>query len=455
MRIYNTLSREKEEFVPLEPKKVKMFVCGPTVYDYPHMGHGRVYVIFDTFAKYLKYKGYQVFYLQNITDIDDKIINRAKERNEDWEQLARKYEHIYYQDMENLGVNSVSLYARATYHIEEIVKQVKKLVELGYGYETSDGYYYNIDKFPEYGKLGHINPEELKAGARVEINEEKINPRDFVLWKKYKEGEPFWETKLGKGRPGWHIEDTAITEKYLGYQYDIHGGGKDLIFPHHDSEIAQMEAISKKDLVKYWMHAGFLMINGEKMSKSLGNYITIREAGEKWGWLTLRLYLLSSNYRTAMDFQFDEIERFKQVAGNINLTFEMLKEETSGNESGNEFEKYVKRFVEYMDDDFSNGRALQEYLAFGRALREAIDTNKLTNDAKERWGNKFVELSKVLGVWQDYTQAWDALKQIVEWRAELRKNKQYELADKIREKLEQSGVKLDDKGGKTRIYVEN
>src|SRR3989344_5285411 len=281
MRINNTLTKQKEEFVPRENKKVKMFVCGPTVYDYIHIGNARTFVFFDVVAKYLRHSGYQVQYIQNITDIDDKIITRAKEINEDPLVFAKKYEEIFLEDMKALKVTAVTdydQYARATDHIDEVVGQVKKLIEKGHAYLIEgDGYYFDLSTFPDYGKLSGRTVEMAEdAVSRVDENPDKRNRGDFTLWKFFKEGEPFWETKLGKGRPGWHIEDTAITEKYFGPQYDLHGAGQDLIFPHHEAEIAQQESASGiKPFVKYWMHSAFLVNKEKKMSKSLGNFMSL------------------------------------------------------------------------------------------------------------------------------------------------------------------------------------
>ena len=309
----NTLTKKTEELKPITEGKVNFFVCGPTVYDYPHLGHAKAYIQFDFIVKYLRYCGYEVNYIQNITDIDDKIINRAREKGVTWDQLAREFESIYIEDMKALGNSSVTKYARATDYINEIVKQVKVLMEKGFAYQISDGVYYEVAKFADYGKLsGRTELQAEDSVSRVDENKEKRGWNDFCLWKFNKEGEPFWETELGKGRPGWHIEDTAITETIFGPQYDIHGGGVDLIFPHHEAEIAQMEAASGlKPLVRYWLHIGFLNINSSKMSKSKGNFKTIREALEKYNFRILRFLFLGSHYRSAMDFTETILEQTK------------------------------------------------------------------------------------------------------------------------------------------------
>ncbi|MEK9171993.1 MAG: cysteine--tRNA ligase, partial [Patescibacteria group bacterium] len=311
IKLHNTLTGKLEEFKPIEPGAVKMFVCGPTVYDFSHIGHGKTYTQFDIIVRALRYVGYQVTYIVNITDIDDKIIKRASERKMEPNILAEEYETTYVEDMGVLNNTSVDKYARAHDYIPEIISQVERLVEKGLAYKISDGYYFDTKGFGDYGKLS--GRSTLKAGdsvSRIDENPEKKNPGDFCLWKFKKEGEPTWPASLGDGRPGWHIEDTAITETEFGPQYDIHGGAIDLIFPHHEAEIAQMESISgKKPLVKYWLHTGFLNIKSEKMSKSLGNFLTIREILEKGiSPLALRYYFLTAHYRSPMDFSWEGLK---------------------------------------------------------------------------------------------------------------------------------------------------
>ncbi len=308
IKIYNTLTRSKENFKPLNGNRIKLFVCGPTVYDYSHIGHARTYISFDVIARYLKYRGFSVFYLQNITDIDDKIINRAISTGKDPLDLAREFEAEYLKDMESLGVENVNLYARATEHIEEIKAQIETLLEAGFAYETDNGVYFDISKYPDFGKLSNRKIEDLNV-HRISPDSNKRNPEDFALWKK-KDKELVWNSPWGAGRPGWHIEDTAITEEYFGPQYDIHGGGLDLIFPHHEAEIAQMESASgKKPMVRYWMHTGFLNVKGEKMSKSLGNFITIKELIKKYPPEVFRFFVISTHYRSPIDFSHEILEQ--------------------------------------------------------------------------------------------------------------------------------------------------
>ncbi|MEK7537914.1 MAG: cysteine--tRNA ligase, partial [Patescibacteria group bacterium] len=306
LKIYNTLSGKKDLFKPIKGRQVNLFVCGPTVYDYSHLGHARAYIIFDAFVKYLRHLGFKVFYLQNITNIDDKIIARAREKNVAPKNLAKPFEKEYLNDMKLLGVDSVSKYARATDYIKEIISQVQRLEEKGFAYKIEeDGIYYNIAKFKDYGKLAGRTVLQADDGvSRIDYSKDKKNRGDFCLWKlKQSEQEPSWNSPWGQGRPGWHIEDTAITEKFFGPQYDIHGGARDLIFPHHQAEVAQMEAISgKKPLVKYWMHAGFLTVNHTKMSKSLGNFITISDFTKRCAPNYLRFFIVKNSWRSPMDY---------------------------------------------------------------------------------------------------------------------------------------------------------
>ena len=289
LKLYNTLTKKKEIFKPMKDKKVNLFICGLTVYDYVHIGHAKTYIQFDFLVKYLRWKGFKVFYLQNVTDIDDRIIKKANDTKQNWKSLALKFEKEYLEDTKNLDIDSINKYARATDFIPQIIDQVNRLVKKGYAYETEDGIYFEVKKFKEYGKLSGQDLNKIIAGSRIDINEKKKNSEDFVLWKKQKPNEPFWESPFGNGRPGWHIEDTAITEHFFGSQYDLHGGAIDLIFPHHECEIAQQEAASgKKPFVKYWVHTAFLNMGSEKMSKSLGNIIRIKDVLKKYDLKVIR-----------------------------------------------------------------------------------------------------------------------------------------------------------------------
>ncbi|MFQ5839068.1 MAG: cysteine--tRNA ligase, partial [Thermoplasmata archaeon] len=302
LKLYNTLTRTKEEFLPLQGKRVKMFVCGITPYDYSHVGHARTYVAFDVMARYLRHKGYSLFYLQNVTDVDDKIIARSSERGLEWDKLGDSCFQDYLRTMAALNVTSVNLYAKATDYIPEIIEQVEALLDKGYAYRVNGDIFYQVSKFQGYGKLSGVKLEELRSGARVKVDERKRDPQDFSLWKSRKPGEPYWDSSWGPGRPGWHIEDTAISIAHFGPQYDIHGGGNDLIFPHHEAEIAQAEAFTgMKPFVKYWMHTGFVVIKGERMGKSLGNIIPVKEVLERYDPEVLRFFLVYTQYRSPID----------------------------------------------------------------------------------------------------------------------------------------------------------
>ena len=356
LKFYNTLNREKEIFIPINNEKVNFFVCGPTVYDYPHLGHGKTYTQFDVLVRALRYFGYEVFYLQNITDIDDKIINRAKEQNISPKELSEKFEKIYLEDMTSLGNTSVNKYARATLYIPQIIKQVETLIEKGYAYKTSDGIYFETAKFKNYGKLsGRTELKEDDAVSRIDESKEKKGWNDFCLWKAEKEGEPSWDAPFGNGRPGWHIEDTAITETFFGPQYDVHGGARDLIFPHHECEIAQMESISgRSPLVKYWLHTGFLNIDSKKMSKSKGNFKTLREMIESGlSPIAFRFWVLMAHYRSPMNWNQEALLGAETALKRLYGLYLALPAEI-----GQIDKKYQDKFKEFIEDDLDTPRAL-------------------------------------------------------------------------------------------------
>lgn len=382
LKLHNTLLKKKEAFKPRAGKKVNLFVCGPTVYDFPHIGHARTYFVFDMMVKYLKQKGYEVFYLQNITDIDDKIINRAKEKGVSVQKLARDFEREYLKDMKALKIDSVSKYARATEHIKEIISQVERLFKKGFAYQVADGIYYDISKFKDYGKLSKRTALQAEdAVSRIDEDKEKRNKGDFCLWKLSKKDEPSWPSPFGSGRPGWHIEDTAITEKYFGSQYDIHGGARDLIFPHHEAEIAQMEAISgKKPLVKYWVHSGFLTVKGQKMAKSLGNFITIRNFLKDNSARVLRLFVIKTHYRSPIDYSEKEIEQVKKQLERIDEFIGKLQVLNPKLQIKTKFQisKFQKQFDLAMEDDFNTPKAIAVIFDLINKGNSLIAENKLT-----------------------------------------------------------------------------
>ena len=435
LKIYSTLSRKKEVFKPIKEGEIKIFVCGPTVYDLSHVGHAKTYTQFDIIVKYLRFKGYNVFYLQNITDIDDKIINRSNLEKISWKELVKKYREAYISDIKSLGIDSVSKYANATDYIPEIVSQVERLIKKGFAYKISDGLYFDLTKDEEYGKLARRKLSEGEdAVSRIDENSEKKNSGDFCLWKFKKEGEPSWKTSLGEGRPGWHIEDTAITEKEFGSQYDIHGGGLDLIFPHHEAEIAQMESISgKKPLVRYWMHTGFLNIGKEKMGKSKGNFSTIRELIKLYSSEEIRYLFLSANYRKPIDFSPESLENAKSSLERLKNICDPIINDGKTNKN------YLNEFEESMDDDFNTPNALQ---VLWKLVRDENANGKYQTIKKldEIFGLKLLEKIEI--------KIPKKVNEFLEKREIARKNKKWEEADKLRDEIKSLGFQvLDGKEG--------
>ena len=440
IKVFNTLSKKKETFKPGKGKNVKLFVCGITPYDFAHIGHAKTYVQFDVIAKYLRYRNYDVFYLQNVTDIEDKIIERAKEKKENPIELARRFEEEYHKDMAALGVDSVNKFARATEHIKEIQNQVKALIDKGFGYVIeNDGIYFDLSKFPYYGKLsGRGALEAEDAVTRIDDSIKKRNMGDFCLWKKSKPDEPSWNDPwFNGGRPGWHIEDTAISEKYFGQQYDVHGGARDLIFPHHEAEIAQMEASSgKKPFVKYWLHTGFLNVKGQKMAKSLRNFVTIRDALKKYGPKVLRFFYISAHYKSPIDFSEELLEQAKNSLERLN-DFARIMKDSKEKDDLKLIEKAKKEFIKYMDDDFDTPKALAAIFDF---VKEAY---------KKGGGRKSYELmlefDKIFNVLNLEEAELDKdLKKLIDEREKARKENDFARADKIRAQLKEKGIVLED-----------
>jgi len=473
MRIYNTLTNRKEEFIPLTSGKVMMYACGVTVYDYCHIGHARSAIVFDVIRRYLKYKSFDVKYVRNFTDIDDKIINKAQQEGITWDAVAKKYTDEYYRDMDRLGVGRADVEPRATEHISEIIAIVKGLIDKGYAYEVEGSVYFAVDKFSEYGKLSKRDMEEMIAGARVEVDERKRNPMDFALWKKSKEGEPSWESPWGLGRPGWHIECTAMSIKHLSESFDIHGGGADLIFPHHENEIAQSEAFTGKPFAHYWIHNGFITIDKEKMSKSLDNFFTIKEILDKFDPEVIRLFLLSTHYRSPIEFSDEQLretesslDRFYSTIIRMNNFLE--KDEGKGGSLDVEktFEErissFMEKFEEAMDDDFNTALALGHTFEFIRDANKFLDSRPSGQKAKEllqKTKELFSEARDVLNIFGRTPQEWYlslmvtkkigfSEKDIIEkirGRQDARQNKDWARADVIRKELEEKGIILEDK----------
>lgn len=463
--VYNTMSGDKEEFKPMVGNRVYMFVCGPTVYDESHLGHARTYLAFDVIARYLRFKGYDLFYLMNITDIDDNIIRRANQLERPSWEIAEEYFEHFIRDMKALNMDQVNLYAKATEHVPEIIAQAQTLIEKEYAYEN-DGYvYYEVHKFEDFGKLSHQQLDHLQPGARVEVDDNKRDPQDFVLWKSQKPGEPTWDSPWGPGRPGWHIEDTAITTKYFGDQYDIHGGARDLIFPHHESEITIAEsATGKKPFVKYWFHSGFLNVEGEKMSKSLDNFFTIQDVLEKYGAEVVRFFLLYTHYRSPIDFAEAQLgeaeqgyERIVNTIENVKSLIDQVEVKETNTDQDEELsgavKEFRKRFIEVMDDDFNTREAIAAMFDFSRAVNKLSgkDSNKkvLTdiinayNTAGEILGLFRMEVGTKGG--EGEAGLTDGLVELIlDVREQLRVKKDYELSDHLRDKLTELGVVLED-----------
>jgi cysteinyl-tRNA synthetase len=432
LKLYNSLTRTEEEFVPRDGKKVQMFVCGPTVYDRIHIGNARTFTIFDVIAKWLVHSGYDVTYIQNITDIDDKIILRAGQKNEDPLKYAHEFDDAFRADMKALGNTAVTQYARATDHIPEIIRQVQTLLDKDYAYELGDGIYYDLSKFKDYGKLsGRTTIQSEDAISRIDENREKRNSGDFALWKKSKAGEPSWESPWGQGRPGWHIEDTAITEHFFGPQYDVHGGARDLIFPHHEAEIAQQEAASGKvPFVKYWMHAGFLENKSAKMSKSLGNFLTLHEALEQYEPAVLRFYLLSNHYRAPLELNDDSLKSAQAAVQRIG---ELARKKTDATISA---KSAIEAITDAMDDDFNTAKAFAAIFSF---IKEA---NAKTAVPEKEFFNF---ISDIFGIVPDVESDIPVdIQALVDKRQSARESKDWTSSDAIRDELATLGWTVDD-----------
>lgn len=456
MKIFNTLSRQKEEFVPLEPGKVKMYVCGPTVYNFIHIGNARPIIVFDTVRRYLEYKGYEVNFVSNFTDVDDKIIKKAIEEGVDADVISKRYIEECKKDMEAMNVKPATKNPLATEEICGMLDMIQELIALGHAYEAADGtVYFRTKSFKEYGKLSHKNLEDLQSGFReikVTGEDEKEDPADFVLWKPKKEGEPYWESPWSEGRPGWHIECSVMSKKYLGDQIDIHAGGEDLIFPHHENEIAQSEAANGKEFAKYWMHNGFLNIDNRKMSKSLGNFFTVREISEKYDLQVLRFFMLSAHYRSPLNFSADLMESSKNGLERILTAVDKLKDLEASAKPGalKEEEKtavdgLVSKFEAAMDDDFNTADAISAVFELVKLSNSTADENS----SKEYVVYLKETIDKLCGVLGIITEKEaeildEEIEAMIEARQQARKDKNFGLADEIRGKLLEKGIVLED-----------
>ena len=443
MKIYSTLSTRKEEFTP-QSDTVSMYVCGVTPYDNSHLGHAMSYIYFDTIRRYLRYRGYKVKYVQNVTDIDDKIINRANQMGIPANELAEKFTQSFFEDMTALNVLPADVYPRATQEIPKIIEVIHGLVDKGYAYPSQGSVYFRVRKLDDYGKLAHRTIDSMMAGARIESGEEKEHPMDFVLWKGAKPGEPQWESPWGPGRPGWHIECTAMSLKYLGETLDIHGGGQDLIFPHHENEIAQSESFTgKKPFVKYWLHNGLLQLGTEKMSKSLGNLITIKDALRKYSADALRIFFLSGHYRSPITYSTEIVESAGR--GVERLQQAAFAEPKDGAKEGNlAIESYKQRFIEAMDDDFNSAQAIAVMFDLVRDINRTIEAGASAAKGQEL----LKELADVIGLTLKATEksieAAPFIELLIATRKQLRDAKQFQLADNIRAKLLEMGIVLED-----------
>jgi cysteinyl-tRNA synthetase len=415
LKIYNTLSREKEEFVPIHGNRVNMFVCGLSPYDYAHLGHAKTYVNYDVIARYLRFKGYRVFYLQNVTDVEDRIIKRANETGRETKDLVKEFFEEYLKNMEALNVTGVSFYAWATDYLPEIIEQIKVLIDKGYAYEANGSVYYDVNKFEDFGSLSNISVEDhtesLVHSAQLEEDESKRHPADFALWKAWKEGEPSWDSPWGKGRPGWHIEDTAIAITHFGHQYDIHGGATELMFPHHEAEIAQAEIFTgKKPYVKYWPHTGVLNVEGKKMSKSLGNFMTVQDALKTHDGQVIRFYIVNLHYRSQMDFTREELDDAKKGYGRLLETIRTIRNALMHSTKGDinaenllhaSIEQSRKKFLEAMDDDFNTREAIAILFEFSREVNRILGESRLSTPVLIQAIELFNMAGEILGLFQD------------------------------------------------------
>lgn len=455
IKVYNTLNKKKEEFIPLTPGEVKMYVCGPTVYNFFHIGNGRTFIVFDTIRRYFEYRGFKVDFVQNFTDIDDKMIKKANEEGTTVKKIGDTYIKEYYQDADALNIERATVNPRATEFIGEIIKFVKGLVDKGYAYEVDGDVYFSTKKFEGYGKLSGQNIEDLQSGARISVDERKKDPMDFAIWKAQKPGEPAWKSPWGMGRPGWHIECSCMAKKLLGETIDIHAGGSDLKFPHHENEIAQSEALTGEPFARYWLHSAFVNVNNEKMSKSLNNFFTAREILERYDADVIRFLMLSAHYRQQLNFSEDllesakaSVERIYNAIGNLeNLIDEVSREEMNEEEKAylESLNKYKEKYIEKMDDDFNTADAIT-------AIFDLIkDTNtNITIDSSKELAKKALELIRELGaplgMFQKSTKGnlEEEIEALIAKRQQARKDRDFALADKIRDELKDRGIVLED-----------
>jgi len=452
MKIYNSLTKTKEEFVPITPGEVKIYACGPTVYDFFHIGNARPFIVFDTLRRYFEYIGYKVTFVQNFTDIDDKMINRANKEGITVRELADRFIAEYRVDAKGLNIREASVHPRATDHIPEIIEIVETLIEQGYAYEVDGDVYYATKKFKDYGKLSHQPLEDLESGARISVDERKRDPMDFALWKAQKPGEPAWESPWGMGRPGWHIECSAMSTKYLGKTIDIHGGGKDLIFPHHENEVAQSEAANGCPLAHYWMHNGYINVDGVKMSKSLGNFFTVRDIIKHFDYSVIRFFMLSAHYRSPINFA-DALlqqakaglERLTNCAENLRFKLAHAADGALDDAAATLVEKHVADFKEAMDDDLNTAAAIGVIFELAKTAN-TVAAGEASKQTLSLLLNTLAELCDVLGVeTEKEAEALDSeIEELIAKRTEAKKAKDFATADAIRAQLLDMGIVLED-----------
>ena len=455
MKVYNTLTRKKEELVPITPGEIKIYACGPTVYNYIHIGNARPLCIFDILRRYLEYRGYNVKFVQNFTDIDDKIIRRANEEHVDFSEISERYIKEFWTDADGLNVRHATINPKATENIDTIIQIISTLIEKGYSYEAQGDVYFSTEKFKDYGKLSHQPLEDLEAGARIMVGEVKREPMDFAVWKAAKPGEPAWDSPWGKGRPGWHIECSAMNWRYLGDTIDIHCGGQDLIFPHHENEIAQSECFTGKPFAHYWMHNGYINVDNVKMSKSLGNFFTVRDVAEKYGYEPIRYLLISAQYRSPINYSTDIIEQCIAALNRLytcrdSLDFE-LKNASDAEHDGDKaiidgFDKYREQFISAMDDDLNTADAIASIFELVRDINTNVVGKTPSKALVEGAIAMFDELTGVLGlVYNRKTETLDSdVEALIEARTNARKEKNWAEADRIRDQLKEMGIVLED-----------
>lgn len=478
MKLYNTITNKIEEFKTIEENKVKMYVCGPTVYNYIHLGNARPIVVFDTLARYFEHKGMKVEFVQNFTDVDDKIINKSIEEGTSASEVSEKYIKYFFEDISKLNILDSVKRPKVTENMAEIIEIIQKLIDNGFAYEKDGDVYFEVKKYKDYGKLSNQKIEELELGARIDVSEIKKNPVDFALWKKKKDGEPFWESPWGQGRPGWHIECSAMAKKYLGDTFDIHGGGQDLVFPHHENEIAQSKCAYHGNFANYWLHNGFIQINGDKMSKSLGNFFLLREILEKFSGNVVRLFILSTHYRKPINFSFENMEDTKKALQNIVKSMnkfenivEKYKNEKIENVKNSEFsqkiDEFDKKFEEAMDEDMNTPQALATIFDQIRETNKFISTNEsefstIYYEIKKSYDSLKQKIENVFGIAIEVENAvkeeegenMELTKKLIELliklRSEARSEKNFKLSDEIRDELKALGVEIkDNKDGST------